>query len=527
MKYAKSQFKILVLIIFILINTLSYIWADMREGSSYVFSGFLINPKDGYSYLAKMRQGFEGSWKYSFPYSVDGGNGAYLFLYFIFLGHFARIVRWDLIDVYHFMRILNAGILVLILWNFYERVIQEKKHVILAFVLALFGSGLGWISSLIGYQTSDIWVAEAFPFLSSYSNPHFPLSLGIMIWLMTPFRQTSDSNNRQEIKTWIAIAGLAFLLAVVSPFGSIIVIIVTGIVTAWELAEQTRIHKDLTGIRQMVSLAWKSPWLKKLLLISAFSAPVLLYEWSISKIDPIIAGWSAQNLTPSPPIWDFFLSFSPTLLLAIPGGVRVLKEHRKETRTLLVWVLCGLGLIYFPYGLQRRFMLGYFLPVVGLSVLGLGKISRYIPKKSWLVSLLLLLLSLPTNLLILMTANYAGSRHDANLYVSTAEDAALTWLREEVPSEAIILASPQTGLLIPPMTGHRVLYGHPFETIQASYWERVVINCYQGSIDKNILNRVDYIYYGPREKMLGRAFEDSQFPIVFENEEVTIYRNEN
>ncbi len=526
MKIAKLNFKTLVVIGFLIVVTFPYVWAELLEGQSHVFSGFLINPKDGYSYLAKMRQGFEGNWRYTFPFSKDGGQGAYLFLYYLFLGHLARIAHLDLIYIYHLMRLLNAGILAIILWNFYQGIMGEEKYIRLAFVLALFGSGFGWFSSLLGYQTSDLWVSETFPFLSSYSNPHFPLSLGIMIWLMNPSPRVNNNGNNQGIKAWIVIAVLATVLAAISPFAVIMVVIINGVLVAWEINEDARRYKEWMGVERKNLLAFKSTGLKKLLLILMFSAPVLLYDWWISRVDPVVAGWSAQNITHSPPIWDFIISFSPALLIAIPGGIAALKERRRDTQILLVWILCGLGLIYFPFGLQRRFMLGYFIPVAGLASLGLKEISRFIPGKSWLLSLTLLLLSIPTNLLIIMTANYAGIRHDENIYLSDAENTALTWLKEEVPGEVIVLAAPQTGLIIPPLTGHRALYGHPFETIRADYWEKVVTDFFQGTSDETVLSQVDYIYYGRHEKLLGGAISENRLKRVFENEEVTIYKVE-
>lgn len=519
-------FKLLILVIFLLSITFPYIWADALGGQDHIFSGFLINPKDGYSYLAKMYQGYEGNWKYSFPYSLDGGHGAYLFLFYLFLGHFSRAARLELIIVYHIVRILSAGILFFILWTFYERVVPEKKYATLAFILSLFGSGLGWMGSLVGYHTSDLWIAEAYPFLSSFSNSHFPLTLGLIIWLVTPFDPVCDRGCQIPFKKWITIAVLSSLIAIISPFGSILVLVINAGGILWEFVEQARNNHSAIEIRKIAGVILKLPYFNKLLLISAFSFPILVYYWWVSKVDPIVAEWSTQNITPSPPGWDFVLSFSPALLCAIPGCIRVLQEGRREMRILLVWILCGLALAYFPYGLQRRFMVGYFLPVAGLAGLGLAELSRHIPAKAWISAVLILLLSLPSNLLILMTSNYAGSRHDENVYLTTAENAGLRWLREEVPEQRVILASPQTGLMIPALTGHRVLYGHPFETVQAEYWENIVTDFFRGSLRDNLLSQVDYVFYGPREKKIGRCIEKYQLPIVYANDEVIIYQTD-
>jgi hypothetical protein len=61
--------KFIASIIFILIIIISFpfVYAQIKGGSNYVFSGFLLNPQDGNSYLAKMQEGWSGSWQYTLP----------------------------------------------------------------------------------------------------------------------------------------------------------------------------------------------------------------------------------------------------------------------------------------------------------------------------------------------------------------------------------------------------------------------------------------------------------------------------
>jgi len=70
-----------------------------------------------------------------------------------------------------------------------------------------------------------------------------------------------------------------------------------------------------------------------------------------------------------------------------------------------------------------------------------------------------------------------------------------------------------------------VLYGHPFETVDAANMRAAVQNFYAGSIDRAALIReyeVDYVFFGPREAELGRA--ESDWRPVFSAGDVTIYR---
>ena len=70
------------------------------------FLDFLYNPQDGNSYLAKMYQGWEGNWRFVLPYTAEAGEGAYLFLFYILLGHIARVCGLSPILIFHLVRVL-------------------------------------------------------------------------------------------------------------------------------------------------------------------------------------------------------------------------------------------------------------------------------------------------------------------------------------------------------------------------------------------------------------------------------------
>ena len=69
---------------------LPFVIAALVGGPQRVFVGFLFNPIDGATYLAKMYEGLMGQWRFTLPYTAEPGQGAYLFLFYLFLGHLAR-----------------------------------------------------------------------------------------------------------------------------------------------------------------------------------------------------------------------------------------------------------------------------------------------------------------------------------------------------------------------------------------------------------------------------------------------------
>ena len=196
----------------------------------------------------------------------------------------------------------------------------------------------------------------------------------------------------------------------------------------------------------------------------------------------------------------------------------------------LVWAVCGIVLLYLPIGLQRRFMMGLYVPIVGLAAFGLLWIERrYGQLAAGRAGKYLFALSLPTNLLLLFLAFYGVQTHEPLYFITSSEDRAFEWIEEHTPANALIVAAPQTGMYIPAHTGRRVIYGHPYETVDAQKEEATVLGFFQGSGQSSpneILDMrgVDYVFYGPRERALGGELSRERLQSVYSNEDVIIFQ---
>jgi uncharacterized metal-binding protein len=495
----RDCFPILIIMIMIAVMTIPYIIAACASGNDYIFGGFLFNPIDGNSYLAKMYQGWEGDWRFRLPYTAEMGEGGYLFLFYIFIGHISRLLGTSLIITFHCARVIGVVIMLIALYRFYDVTLIAKQQVKIAYLLAVFGSGAGWIAMMFGGFTSDFWVAEAFPFLSSYANPHFPLGLAILLWLITPSNDNQPIRKRRGIEVkWIQQLVGAILLGLIMPFGIVIgILILTGL-TIWEIIERYRLEKSIS-----ISLFPKEAYTAIIICIGG--GPVLIYDYLISTLDPILAGWNKQNLTPSPEFWDFVIAFLPVLIFALPGVIMVLSQKRITSRILFVWSLIGCIVLLIPFGLQRRFILGLYVPLAGLASIGIAGLLARQKREAVVLTVFIVTFACLTNLFILL-ASFEGVRSLNNaIYMTKGEFEALQWVSENTSKEAIILAGPETGLLIPAYTGRRVLYGHPFETIDAESQEQKVINYFKDPDNEDslkLLGNVDYVFWGPREEEL-------------------------
>jgi hypothetical protein len=516
----KSQIPLPVIIaaIVLIAITVPFVYASLAAGDSHRFAGFLINPVDGLSYLAKMYQGGEGSWRYQMAFTAEPGEGVFIHLFYLALGHIARAASLPLLGLYHATRLILTLILLGMLWKIYGTVLSSVRHQRLAFSLAALGSGLGWLGIPFGLFTSDMWVAETYPFLATYTNPHFVFSLILVLGLILP------ASGKFSVRRFLKLLLAAFVLSLVSPFGVIVVLVI--------LAGQVL-------LKALVQRAWPSAELFKdqALSVAAIlvgSAPFLLYYYWITKTHAVIIAWNAQNLTPSPEWWDLLLSLSPALLLAGLGAWWLIKKHGpgwvdQQIFPFLVWAGLGLVLIYLPFGLQRRFMLGLYIPLAGLSALGLEYIStERKPYRFW--ASLLFVLVIPTNLVVVLAGVHGISTRDEKLFITRAEDQALAWIEENTREDDLILASPDMGAIIPAYTGRRVIYGHPFETINAREAEQGVLSFFESQhsrsqADEFLVDQdVEYIFYGPREQHLGNLKIGPNWAPVYSHDSLILYQ---
>jgi hypothetical protein len=433
---------IVIGIVFLLI-TLPFIAASISAGSEHVFSGFLVNPHDGNSYLAKMREGFQGAWSFTLPYSKDPGSGAFLFIFYLFLGHFARITGLTLILTFHLSRIFGFIFLFLVVYYFLRDYFgRDQEKISLTFMIVMLGSGLGWLLIPFGIKTSDLWVAEAYPFLSSFQNPHFPFGLGLMLLILLLFHR----ENQRYVVFILFLLGLA--LAIILPFGAVVI----GIVI---LGEQI-----LAFIRK------KKVYPARVISLGLSTLPLILYQYTVVNSSPELTIWNAQNLTPSPPVWDFLIAFCPALILAGLSWKQRSQTARDDLYyALFTWLVFGAVIIYLPIGIQRRFMVGYFLPV---SILASTFILSFSNRKTRVLGFTALLASTAfTLLLVLLAAFSAISGKNPLIFLSLPEAEAMRWLDKNSRGGELTLADARMGMFLPAFTSSRVIYGHPFETVNS------------------------------------------------------------
>jgi hypothetical protein len=496
---------LILTVLIVSINLLLLFYGYMTGGADRVFGGLLYNTIDGQSYFVKIKEGFNGDWRFTLAYSCEQSEGTYVFLYYIFLGHLARWLGLSIPFVFHFARLVNAGLLVFALAHLIARILPQNRWAVRALWLTCLGSSMGYVALLFGRLSDNERVAEAYPFLSIFGNPHFTLGMAIFVTIIICLLM------KDNWKQAFIAGGLALLLAVVQPFLVVSIVTVASLYTAWKWLREHR-------------LDYRMP-----LLIGLGGGIYLIYQYWALTTEPILAQWTAQNVTPSSVWWDFILCLSPAIFYCLLALIR--RDHLafRPHPVMVIWLVSLIVLTYAPFALQRRFMAGIYIPLVILAFLGVTAFLEHPRLTRWLHNLLWIF-SLPGAVVFLLLPVYGIGTMNNAFFLSRGEVDALHWLNESGQPGSLVLASPSTGLFIPTYTEDCVFYGHPFETLNQEANEQLVTNMFKGVFGtpqaKAYLSSkgVDYIFYGPRERELGAPEFLSDLVVIYSNNDVVIYQ---
>ncbi len=516
--------RVLALALAIVIATsVPYALGFARSDGTRVYSGATLDLVDYNSYLAKMQQGARGSWRFSLLYTSEDHPGAFVYLFYLLLGHVARWTGCSVPGVYQVARMVCALAMLLTMYALIAALISVRPLRWIACVLACAGSGLGWLQLLVaptpsgGISPIDFWLMDGFPFFSALTFPHFTAAtalmaltlVGFLAWLARP---------RWPAALLMAVCSCG--LTVIHPFGGGLVILIGTIYAALRVwARQVAWLRAAQGLLMMALLA----------------APVLGYDIWLFSTQPAFVGWSQQNVTLSPPPQYYLASYGLLLILGLCGAVHVAWRRDWTAMLAVTWVVTVAPLLYAPTNLQRRFLEGVMLPLSVLASIGAVVILRQIFRtrrwRRWALALLIAL-TLPSNLVLVVGTSIAALTRSPTVFYQSAVVAAVDWLNANAGPDDVVLASFPVGNLIPARTGQRVFLGHWIETLDYARKTAQVRSFFDAATPdeaRRALVREGHIHWvlvGPDERALG-AFDPSRAPylrLVFDADDVALYR---
>jgi len=517
------------------LTSLPYLLGSYLSSPDMHFGGFVIAVDDGNSYIANMGQGARGEWFFHLPYTPEDHDGAIVYIFYLLLGKVARLSGLSLVSVYHLARLIFDLFLLWMIYVFISYFVPFVALRRISFLLVCFSSGLGWLLITLGLSSDipiDFLLPEAFTFLILYAFPHLALArilmLGTFILTLTAFKRGQF--------LWAILAGVACsLVGLIVPFYVGVAYVVLG--------------------SYLLALLWKRrqiPWreLGLTAIVVCVSVPILIYNGYVFWTNPIFRVWAEQNLILSPHPLHYVSGYAIVALLAIGGIGYVLRRSESQGLFLVSWVLVVPPLLYIPFNLQRRLIEGFQIPLCILASLGLARyvlpvvtcsgltksltrFRRYTrPKLRRFVTTAIILLTIPSNLLLIATSLIQVGRLSPPIFHEGMELEAMDWLAAHTQPSDIVLSSFQVGNYIPARAGNRVFLGHGSETIHAEEKENIVRQFLQAQISdayrKEILRRynIAYLFYGPAERALG-DFQPATRPYLeeaFTNDRYTVYK---
>lgn len=526
-----------VAILLLAISCLPYALGYGFAPPGWDFGGFIINAEDSNTYLAAMQQGAQGAWRFRLLYTSEDHPGAFLYLFYLLLGHLSALTGSPLILTYHLARLVCGLILLVVAYFFIAFFIGRRAVRWVAYLLGCFSSGLGWLVLLIkptssgGISPIDFWLMDAYTFFTILLVPHF--SLGVALLLLV-FVFMLDYFQCVRLSPLIMAVIASWLLAVINPY----LLLIAGCVLAgyWLLLLCLRRKLPLDEAKGLVALG------------CSLIPPLSYYYWTMTS-EPVMRVFSEQDITMSPPPSFYILGYGLIFLLAIGGFIHVLKQRRERDLFLTTWLVVVAIMLYFPFKVQRRSITGLHIPLSILASLGLFKyvlptvyrsrVSRAISRAlsydrrrlRLFVLNLIVVATFPSNLYLLTSASLAALQGHPALFHTEAENQAIDWLAENSQPTDTILCSYWVGNYIPARIGHRVFLGHWDETIDYIQKRRAVEAFFQSQTDDStrlsILQEhgIAYLFYGPQERALGHYDPDEGPYWVerFSNDEIAIY----
>ncbi|PJF40992.1 MAG: hypothetical protein D6737_02435 [Chloroflexi bacterium] len=519
----------LILFAFIPFFLVALTGASSQEGQ---FMGVFNNHIDGATYLSKMLQGQNGHWLIRFQHTSEDFSPAMIQLLYAFLGQIAGITNIPTIPLFHVARVIASMFMYMAIYYLGATVWMRVRTRKIFFLLTALGGGFGWLLALLTENTNfpDLSIPEAFPLYSSFVNVHFPLAIAALALLagliIRMFRPGSSTSPKVDNGGSSAVV-LSVSLAILYPQAIVPLTLGLGIYLAIYLYNQ-RFASDEENGRQYgngqdsdntqkdqklrLAVLRTAKWLA---LIVLPASPFAVYYAAVVRYNAAFSEWNSQNITLAPSPVVFVLGFGFPLLLALPGIYRAVRQFEPDgDQFMLLWLAAILIAVYAPTNIQRRFSIGIMLPVAYFATRAIEDFWFQYWSRRWrfrafaavlAFSSLSFLLVLFVPILPALTGNPQQSE---GVFLERDYTTAFQWLENRAQSTDVVLASPKVSIWLPAWAGTRVVYGHPFETLEADAKKEAVINWYQDESAENCNTLLDnehvrFVIAGPREDELG------------------------
>jgi hypothetical protein len=498
-------------------------WIGYRaETDKLAYKGIFFDSQDYAVHMSMLRAGMQGDWAYQFRYTTEPHQKAYTRLFYIVLGQTNRLFQFDPGTIFELARWFFGYIAFFAIYALTKRVFEKIFWQRVAFLLAVFGSGMGWLQLIFGWIPGsitpiDFWLIDAYVFFGIALFPHFAFVTAALCLVFLLFLDYLEKGDQKRI---VGIVFISVLTQFVNPIAFVLVdfALATAAFTNWY--KERKVNWE-----QFAALA----------VIAVVQLPALIYNYNLLSNDPIWSQFTRQNETLSPQPIYYLYGFGLLWLFSLVGLIPAILQRNPALLGAAAWIVTGLVLAYAPFAIQRRFLHGITIPLALLSTQGLNLIIQFLSQKmpslaprSASIALITVFLVSLSNIYLSLGRSLYLLAHPDDFFYPASLDSALVWLEENATVNDFVLSAIPSGQLITQKTDMRVYLGHPMETLDYDNKSHSVETYFKGHSDSGWLEqtKVRWVFFGPYERALvgGAIFPDARLKVAYQSAEVTIYR---
>jgi hypothetical protein len=528
----------------LLITTLPYALAYQSTPPGWQFMGILLNVPDTSQYLSWARESSR-SFLIEDKMTSEHGVAVYYNLFFFVVGHLSALLRIGVAEALQLMRVVSGVLYLAAIYWFTGLVLTQPRQRWTAVLIAILGSGLGWLLVLHKFATGaaevafplDLYTSEANTFLSVLAFPLQAMAGGLVLLI---FGLAAIAFERNSLRPAMAAGFLALLLGLLHGYDLVVVYAVVG------------------SVALLMLLRDRSHWRPLLLAscICGWSVPAALWSFAITHFDPIWRGTLEQYAnagvyTPPPPHLLILMGLPLVLTLAgltalapkmSPARLsRLLRDAPPLELLLFVWLLLGSVLLYIPTDFQIKMLVDWHVPLSIFATRTLfrviGAVATRFPLFRSRYAVLIIagatvVATMPTSVYLFSWRIVDLDRHAYPYYLRSDEVSALNWLDANTAPSEPVLSSLTIGQYIPSVAGNNAFLAHWASTLDYYTKQRDVSIFFNGatpdSLRKSLIDQynIGYIFYGTPERELG-GYDPSNSPLlrrVFSNSTVAVYQ---
>lgn len=504
-----------------------------EEHPGRIFLGFRHMAGDHFQYGSLVRQvSQEGRFFLEDRYTTEAQSGRWVFLYFWLLGVIMRFTGLGFPVVWEVMRLLAGFLFMLALWRLTGLLFRERGHRILAYVVAGFSGGIGWLALML---PGDFLHRPGFPGLtdpvnyqwnwSTFCSMLIPMWIAAELLLLTAAHLFGREKPLGPPWRWAAGLILGPAIWFIHPHSGNVAYLTIGLFALAPLfASLWRLEAPPWGDLRR-SILYSLPFLL------SFSLVAWYVRWAGG--DPVFAEVTRQavNWNPTYSIFLYPLTYGLLVPFALLGMRWSGSIPERPRRIILAWLAGSVLLSVNPLWAGAKHQYLVHLPLALLATHGFLEARERSP---WVRSLsrgipaVLLAALVFLNAPISILKDFPKTASQADAYRHAADLEAMRFLAGQ-PAGAV-LCDGRSGAVIAWLGDKKVFQGHWLLTLDSRTKRREMAAFFSPrvpSADKRAFlgqRGIRYVFMGTTERSFGELDPALGLERIYDKDGVSIHR---